>query len=180
MADSTHVPADEGCDRRRYGWPATLAFGLAMNGLAQVLGPVSAAKSEYARSTRPPFAPPSWLFGVAWPINNLLTLWANREVLNAPPSPDRTAYLQLQFATWVLFATYGLARFRLRSPILGYANTVMFLALAVPSAVRAARIDRKLLAAYATLGPWLVLATVLSVYQLGNPDPLFGGRNEAA
>jgi tryptophan-rich sensory protein len=161
--------------RRRYGWPAMLAFGVTVNAVAQFLGPTSSAKSEYARSTRPPFAPPSWLFGVAWPINNLLTLWGNREVLSAPPSPDRTAYLQLQAATWALYATYGLARFRLRSPILGYANTAMFLALAGPSAVRAARIDRKLLASYATLGPWLVLATILSVYQLGDPDPLFGG-----
>ncbi|HEY5426416.1 MAG TPA: TspO/MBR family protein [Candidatus Tumulicola sp.] len=164
----------------RYGWAEMLTLGIAMNAAAQLLGPPAAARSEYARSTRPPFAPPAWLFGVAWPINNFLTLWGNRHVLNSPPSPDRTAYLRLQAATWALFMTYGLARFRLKSPILGYANAVLYLSLTLASAVRVSRIDRSLLASYATLIPWLVLATTLSAYQLGDPDPLLDGFHHRA
>lgn len=171
-ADDVHERAP---NPHHYGWIEMLAFGVAMNAIAQMLGPSASAKSEYARSTRPPFAPPAWLFGVVWPINNLLTLWGNRRVLNSPPSPDRTAYLRLQAATWTLFMTYGLARFRLKSPILGYADAVLYLGLSLASAARVARIDRSLLVSYTTLVPWLVLATTLSAYQLGDPDPLFDG-----
>lgn len=158
-----------------YGWFPLLVGGAALNLTAQFLGPSRAAKSEYAKSTRPPFAPPSWAFGIAWPLNNLLTLWGNREVLNAPPSADRTAYLRLHAAAWVLFTSYGFLRFRLKSPLLGYLNTTLYSALIVASAARAARIDRRLLASYVTLIPWLSLATVLSLYQLNDSDPLFGG-----
>lgn len=167
MVDNSHRP--------RYGWIPLLLGGAALNVAAQLLGPSGAAKSAYAKSTRPPFAPPAWTFGIAWPINNLLTLWGNREVLNAPPSADRTAYLRLQAAAWVFFTTYGLARFRLKSPLLGYLNTTLYFALIVASAARAARMDRRLLASYATLIPWLTLATILSLYQLNDDDPLFEG-----
>ncbi len=152
-----------------------LLAGVALNVVSQLLSSPGAAKEEYARSTRPAFAPPAWVFGVAWPINNLLTLWGNRNALNAPPSPDRTAYLRLQAATWALFTTYGFVRFRLRSPILGFAHTTLYSALTLASAARAARLDRKLLASFATLIPWLALAAALSVYQLGDADPLFEG-----
>ncbi|MEO9169821.1 MAG: TspO/MBR family protein [Candidatus Baltobacteraceae bacterium] len=157
---------------RTYGTLEILAAGIAMNAIALLLGPTAAAKNEYAKSTQPPFAPPSWVFGVAWPINNLLTLWANHRVLNAAASPDRSAYIRLEAATWALFMSYGLLRFRLKSPLLGYADTALYLALSIASASRAARIDRWLLIAYSTLIPWLLFATTLSVYQLNDPDPL--------
>lgn len=165
---------DDRTNGGRYGpWPL-IGGVLVLNVAANLLGSPREAKEEYARSTRPPFAPPPWAFGVAWPINNLLTLWGNHRALNAPPSNDRTAYLRLQLAVWTLFTTYGFVRFRLRSPILGAAHTTLYLLLTVASAVRAARMDRRLLASFATLIPWLLLATTLSLYQLGDPDPLFG------
>jgi tryptophan-rich sensory protein len=164
---------DEPSKRRSYGWPEMIVAGMAINAVAQLLGPTTMAKDVYAGSTRPPISPPAWSFGIVWPINNLLTLWGNREVLNAEPSADRTAYLRLQAATWALFISYGFVRFRLRSPILGYVNTILYLALTVASSVRAARLDRKLLASYSTLLPWLVLASVLQIYQLNDPDPIF-------
>jgi tryptophan-rich sensory protein len=92
-------------NRPKYGWLPLLLGVAALNIGAQLLGPSKSAKSEYAKSTRPPFAPPAWAFGIAWPINNLLTLWGNRQVLNASPSRDRTAYLRLQAAAWALFTT---------------------------------------------------------------------------
>lgn len=148
---------------------------VALNALANMLATPSLAKSEYAKSTKPPFAPPAWLFGIAWPINNLLTMWGNHKALNAPPSDHRTAYIRLQAVIWTLFVTYGFVRFRLRSPILGCVNTVAFLVLTMASASRAARIDRSILASYVTLVPWLALATTLSIYELSDSDHLFGG-----
>ncbi|HEY1429317.1 MAG TPA: tryptophan-rich sensory protein [Candidatus Tumulicola sp.] len=166
MSDAHH-------DRPKYGILPLVAGAVAANVVAQLLVPTGIAKREYAKSTRPPFAPPPWAFGVAWPINNVLTLWGNWSVLNAEPSADRSAYIRLQAATWILFMTHGLLRFRLRSPILGALNTFTFTALAAASAIRAARIDRTLLASYSTLIPWLVVASALSACQLGDPDPLF-------
>ncbi|HEX3459153.1 MAG TPA: TspO/MBR family protein [Candidatus Baltobacteraceae bacterium] len=159
----------------RYGWPAMILGGVALNVIANILATTREARIEYSSSTRPWFAPPAWAFGVVWPINNLMTLWANRCVLNAPPSRDRTAYLRLQASTWALFTTYGFVRFRLRSPILGCTHTSLYLVLTLASAVRAERIDRRLLASLATLIPWLLLATALSVYQLGDSDSPFEG-----
>jgi translocator protein len=159
---------------RKYGFLPLVAGAIAVNYAAQLLGPMDKARAEYAKSTRPPFAPPPWSFGVVWPINNVLTLWGNWRVLNAPPSGDRTAYLRLQAAMWTLFMTHGLVRFRLRSPVLGALNTFAFTALAVASASKAARIDRRLLASYSTLIPWLLVASALSACQLGDPDAIFG------
>ncbi len=163
-------------ERRAYGPWGVIAAGVAINALALALGPTANAKAVYAKSTKPPFAPPAWAFGIAWPANNALTIWGIWRALNAPPSADRTAYLRLQAATTALYATYGLVRFRWKSPLLGYANSSLYLALTIAAAVRARRIDPALLASFTTLLPWLVLATTLSAYELGDPDPLFDGR----
>jgi translocator protein len=156
--------------RRRYGFLPLVAGAFVANAIALKLGPTADARSEYAKSTRPPFAPPPWAFGVVWPINNVLTLWGNWRVLNAEPSDDRSAYLRLQAAMWGLYMTHGLLRFRLKSPMLGALNTFAFTALAAASAIRAQRIDRQLLASYSTLIPWLLIASALSACQLGDPD----------
>jgi translocator protein len=152
---------------------ATASVAVAANVVAQVLVPAGRAKGEYAKSTRPWFSPPPWAFGVVWPINNALTVWATWRVLNAAPSADKTAYLRLQAVMCLLFMTHGLLRFRLRSPILGALNSFTFTALAAASAERARRIEPALLASYATLIPWLVLASALSACQLGDPDAVF-------
>jgi translocator protein len=159
--------------RHKYGFFPLAAGVVAANVIAQLLVPTGKAKAEYAKSTRPWFSPPPWAFGVAWPINNALTLWGNWRVLNADPSEDRSAYVRLHAAMWVLFMTHGLLRFRLRSPILGALNSFTFTALAAASAVRARRIDPALLASYATLLPWLAVASALSACQLGDPDAVF-------
>jgi hypothetical protein len=54
--------------------------------------------------------------------------------------------------------------------MLGALNTFAFTALAGASAIRARRIDRGLLASFSTLMPWLVIASLLSAAQLGDPD----------
>jgi hypothetical protein len=116
------------------------------------------------------------VFTFVWAINNGLTLWGNHEVLNAPSSPDRTAYLRLQAATWLLYVTYGWLYFRLKSPILGQLNSVSYLALTLASTRRAAKVDRKLLWSFATLVPWLFIAASGASWVAANePDPIFGG-----
>jgi tryptophan-rich sensory protein len=160
-------------NQRRYGILPLVGGALAAYAVARLLLPTRKAKDVYAKSTRPWFSPPRWAFGVAWPINIALTLWGNWRVLNADPSNDRSAYLRLQAGMWLMFMTHGLVRFRLGSPVLGALNSFTFTALAAASAVRARRIDPVLLASYATLLPWLVVASAVSASQLGDPDAVF-------
>jgi tryptophan-rich sensory protein len=122
---------------------------------------------------RPWFAPPGWVFPVAWGVNSALAIAGNVRVLNAPPSTDRTAYLRLWAATWLLYTSFGYAFFRRKSPLLGFLVTVNFLALSVLSARRALRIEARLWLSYATLLPWLALATLVAgSIALDNADPL--------
>lgn len=162
--------ADIAGQRRVYTWREGLAFGAAVNIAARLAGTNTGRYQEIAR---PWFAPPGWVFPLAWSINSTLAIWGNLRVLNGPPSADRTAYLRLWAGTWVLYTLFGYAFFRRRSPLLGLLVTVNFLVLSVLSASRAVRIERDLWKTYATLLPWLVLATaVAGSVALDNPDPL--------
>jgi acylglycerol lipase len=164
--------------RRVYTWRDGLAFGAALNIASRILGTNT---GRYEAIERPWFAPPGWVFPVVWGINNVLMIWGNLRVLNAPPSADRTAYLRLWAATWLLYLSFGYAFFRRRSPLLGLLVTVNFSALSVLSARRATRIDPSLWVTYATLLPWIVLATaVAGSIALDNPDPFLDPRDPNA
>jgi tryptophan-rich sensory protein len=169
-ARSPESPVAERTPGRVYTWREGLAFGASVNVLARLLG---SNTGRYEAIKRPWFAPPGWTFPVVWSINSALAIWGNIRVLNAPPSVDRTAYLRLWSATWLLYISFGYAFFRLKSPLLGLLVTTNFLTLAVLSAGRAVRIDKKLWRSYLTLLPWLVLATAVALsVALENPDPL--------
>jgi alpha-beta hydrolase superfamily lysophospholipase/tryptophan-rich sensory protein len=156
--------------RRLYTWREGLAFGAAVNIAARLLGTNT---GRYEEIKRPWFAPPGWAFPLVWGINSALSIAGNVRVLNAPPSADRTAYLRLWTATWVLYLSFGYAFFRRKSPLLGLLVTTNFFTLAVLSAGRALRIDRRLWVNYSTLLPWLALATAVAAsVALDNPDPL--------
>ena len=169
-ADLSTQGAPPPASRRTYTWREGLAFGAAINIVSRLLGTNT---GRYEAIKRPWFAPPGWVFPVAWGINNVLAIRGNLRVLNAPPSTDRTAYLRLWAATWILYVLFGYAFFGRKSPLLGMLDTVNFLALAGLAAGRAVLIDRGLWVTYATLLPWLTLATAVAVaVALQNPDPL--------
>jgi acylglycerol lipase len=166
-AVDTRPPEPE--PRRVYTWRDGLAFGAALNIASRLLGTNT---GPYEVIERPWFAPPGWVFPVAWGINNVLMIWGNLRVLNAPRSTDRTAYLRLWAATWLLYLSFGYAFFRRKSPLLGLLVTVNFSALIVLSARRASRIDPSLWVTYSTILPWILLATaVAGAVALDNPDP---------
>lgn len=176
-ADPTvRIPDVPPPSRRVFTWREGLAFGIAINVLARLLG---SNTGRYEAIERPRFAPPGWVFPVAWSVNSALAIWGNLRVLHAPSSPDRTAYVRLWAASWLLYASFGLAFFRLKSPLLGLLVTVNFLTLAVLSFARALRIDRRLAVSYVTLLPWLGLATAVAAgVALKNPDPLLDPPRE--
>lgn len=156
----------------RYRWWHALAFGLAVN-LGSRTRPED--REYYEDLRQAPFAPPAWVFGPAWAVNNASVLWGNLGLLNLPEdTPNRRPLLWLQGASWALFGTFSYVYFRKRSPILAFVWTATFYVLTIISALLSWRVDRKISLSFASLLLWLSLATPVAAYQMThNPDPLF-------
>jgi tryptophan-rich sensory protein len=124
------------------------------------------------------FAPPAWVFGPAWTINNLLAIWGLLRVLNKPVnSKGRTAYLALQAASWLDYIIFSAAYFGLRSPLNALLLTLCMLGLTVASVLVALLRLRDTLVALslATLFLWLLLASTAAIFQaLWNRDAFYG------
>ena len=121
--------------------------------------------------------PPSWLFGPAWTINNISTIWGALQVLNKPQgTPGRNEYLALQAATWLNFVIFNAAYFSLRSPINAFVLTLTFFLLTVASGCVALfqLKDTKVALSLATVFVWLVIALTAGACQaLWNHDDLY-------
>lgn len=158
----------------RYRWWHAAAFGVAVN----LIGTPFYGNEEglYTSFQQASFAPPAWVFGPAWTINNISVLWGNLRLLNLPAeTPYRRPLLWLQGASWVIFAAFGPAYFGLQSPILAFTLTAGMYALTLASAVLSWKIDRKIVLSLVTLLLWLSLASVVAAYQMVfNADPFFG------
>lgn len=160
----------------QYRWWHGLLFGLTANAVSGLgLGQRTDEQRFYEGLRQAPFAPPGWVFGPAWTINNISVLWGNLRLLNLPAdTPQRTTLLWLQGASWAIFSTFSYVYFNRRSPILAFVWTAGMYALTITSILLASKIDGKIALSLATLCAWLSLATVVAAYQMVyNPDPLF-------
>ncbi|MBE7173567.1 MAG: tryptophan-rich sensory protein [Williamsia sp.] len=120
-----------------------------------------------------PWAPPAWLFGVAWPLNNFFVLLALKELLGAEPIPERKKLLIMQGAIWLIFFSFGFVYFRKQSPLLAAAWTMADAGLSIASFLTARRIDKKLAYYYLPLLVWTSYASTVADYQaLKNNDPV--------
>ncbi len=120
-----------------------------------------------------PWAPPAWVFGVAWPLNNYFVLLALRSLLAKEDIPDRKKLLILQAAIWLVFFSFGFVYFRKKSPVLAAAWTMADAALSISSFVLARRSDKKLAAYYLPLVLWTSYASTVADYQAWyNSDPV--------
>ncbi len=157
----------------RYRWWHALAFGAAVNLAGRTGGTVD--RGWYEEQRQAPFAPPGWVFGPAWAVNNASVLWGNLRLLNLPEgTPRRRQLLWLQGLSWALFGTFGYVYFGKRSPILAFVWTASFYALTIASAILSWKVDRKISLSFVTLLLWLTLATPVAAYQMvHNPDKLF-------
>lgn len=157
-------------------WHA-LAFGVAANAVSILATGRNAYDREYYESMRQaPFAPPGWLFGPVWALNNASVLWGNLRLLNQPEdTPNRRELIWLQGASWFIFTTFGYVYFRKKSPILAFAWTAVDWALTVASVILSLKNDKEITLSLGTLLAWLTLATPVAAYQAAsNPDELFG------
>ena len=122
-------------------------------------------------------APPSWVFGPAWTINNFFQIWGDLAVLNKPAgTPGRNAYLALQGATWLDFVLFNAGYFSLRSPINAFVLTIIFFALTIASGfVAIFRLkDTRVALSLATLFIWLIIASTAATFQmLWNHDDFY-------
>ncbi|SDM43718.1 tryptophan-rich sensory protein [Catalinimonas alkaloidigena] len=127
----------------------------------------------YEKEKTPPWSPPAWLFGVAWPLNNIALTWGGLRLLNEGKTlKNRNALLALQGVHWLIFMTFGWAYFRKKSPVLALAWTQADTLVALSSLTLAYRDDRKLAWAYLPLSLWTSFASSVAWYQaLYNPDP---------
>ena len=119
-----------------------------------------------------PWAPPAWLFGPAWTINNIFLLWGLLKILNNKQLKNRNTLLALQGGIWAIFLSFGYVYFRKGSPVLATIWTQTDAGLATASIISALRSDKQLAIAYLPLFAWTWFASSLSAYQaLNNPDP---------
>ncbi len=72
-------------------------------------------KDVYSTIIKPSFAPPVWLFGLAWTVNNILTIAGNIWTLNLKRSWDRTILLRLQGLSWINFCVFQYLSFGIYS-----------------------------------------------------------------
>lgn len=161
---------------QQYRWWHGLAFGLAANAVSGLsLGRRAEDRRYYEGLRQAPFAPPGWVFGPAWTINNISVLWGNLRLLNLPAdTPQRQPLLWLQGASWLIFSTFSYVYFNKRSPILAFTWTGGMYILTICSMLLASKIDRKIVLSLVTLFLWLSLATPVAAYQMiYNEDPLF-------
>jgi benzodiazapine receptor len=81
----------------RYRWWHAAALGVAANLVSGVGGRRAEDRRYYEGMRQAPFAPPGWVFGPAWAINNASVLWGNLRLLNQPKdTPNRRELLALQ------------------------------------------------------------------------------------
>ena len=133
--------------------------------------------SYFERLKQVKITPPSWAFGPAWLVNNVLVIWGIWQVLNKPQqTPGRTAYLTLQGVSWVDFVLFNAAYFSLRSPLNALVLTfVMFLLTIVSGLVALFQLkDTKVALSLATLFIWLIVALTAALFQaLWNKDDFY-------
>ena len=175
-------------------WYHGVIFYVIVQGLAFGLsGLTSVARDGKSKSTRDTFfgdvpyfrslkqvliTPPSWVFGPAWTINNIASIYSNLRVLNMPKNtPGRDAYLALQAASWLDYVIFNAAYFSLRSPINAFFLTLTFFLLTIASILVSIfqLKDTKVALSFTTLMVWLIIALTAATFQAAwNRDDLYG------
>lgn len=160
----------------------SVAFFLALAAVNRATSPGD-ERQYYRQLKKPAFAPPGWLFGVAWTGLNALQIWADQKLLSERTA-GRTALLWQRGANWVLYNLFSPAFFNLKSPKAGAAvtfaqaaNTLLTIAAARS---RAPYLAKALLPA----AGWLAFASLLAgKIAADNPRPARpaarGGRRRA-
>ncbi len=177
----------------RWRWYHAIAFYVLIQALTFGLsGLTSAIKGNRGKSLREDifgdtsyfhelkqsiFAPPAWVFGPAWTINNISVIIGTWRVLNkARGTAGRSTFLALQGASWINYVLFNAAYFSLRSPINAFVLTLsMFILTILSGFVAIFRLkDTWVALSLATLFIWLNIALTAATFQaLWNYDDFY-------
>lgn len=120
-----------------------------------------------------PWAPPAWVFGPAWSVNNFFLLLALRQLLQRNDIPQKKKLLIQQAAIWLIFFSFGYVYFQKKSPLLAAVWTLADAVLAGSSFFSAFKRNKSLGYKYLPLLGWTGYASTIAVYQaLKNSDPV--------
>lgn len=127
----------------------------------------------YPGFVEPPLRPPGALFPIIWLVLNILTVWAALRILNNHHLPNRRFNLALQAIFWIDFAIFPFFFFRLSSPILGSALTIIIFVVAFMQVLSLWNVDRKTAILMIPLACWGAFAGFYaSIWQIiYNADP---------
>ena len=127
----------------------------------------------YRDLKRPGFAPPAWVFPVAWTGLNLMQVWADARLVNGKDIEGRRTLLALRGVNWLLYALFNPAFFRARSPVLGEAVTVAQMLNTFATIFTARRSAPGVALALTPMAGWLTFASTLAGWMaVKNPDPV--------
>jgi tryptophan-rich sensory protein len=151
----------------RHGWRKWLALALLLIVVFAVSALGAAVTSPqisgwYAALNKPPFQPPSWVFGPVWTVLYIVMGVAAWRVWLAPASRTRRAAL-IWFALQLLLnAMWSPAFFGLQAPRLALAVIVLLLAALAITVMRFFAVDR--VAGWMMLPylAWVAFATLLN------------------
>ena len=120
-----------------------------------------------------PWAPPAWVFGPAWSVNNFFLLLALRQLLQRDDIPQKKKLLIQQAIIWLIFFSFGYVYFKKKSPLLAAVWTLADAVLAGNSFLSAFKTNKSLSYKYLPLLGWAGYAGSVAIYQaLKNNDPV--------
>jgi translocator protein len=156
-------------------WQIALA-ALVLSGISRLMATRTIKRSQkfYAHSLRQAsWAPPGWLFGPAWTINNFFLLCALVKILQLEKGPTKNKLLWIQVFIWIIFYSFDYVYFKKKSPFLAAVWTKSDSVLALMSVVSAWNTNRKIAYCYLPLSMWTLYAGTVADYQLlHNSDPV--------
>lgn len=132
---------------------------------------------SYSMLNTPWFAPPVWLFGAAWTINNILTIYGNIITYNSAESVFRTKILTLQFWSWIIFVTFQYLSFGTGIPAMFFWPSLLMLIINLLTIYYAYKLDtskgsflktvksgKSVSMSLTSLISWLFIATALGFF----------------
>lgn len=146
------------------GW-MVLAIYLLATATASITGSFASnpdTSSWYQALNQPPFQPPSWAFGVVWPILYLLMAYAGWRADTAAPQANKIG-LRLRYGAQLLLnAAWTIAFFALQSIIGGLIVILALLVSIIIWMLAARHYDRLAAWLFAPYVTWVTFATLLN------------------
>lgn len=159
---------------QRFPWWAGAIFYVGITALGRIVsGNPKKTKGLYEKKLKQaPWAPPGWVFGPVWAINNIFITRALRKLTNERYKGKRDKQLiALQMLIWTIFGTFGYVYFRKKSLLLAAIWTQADAVAALASLIIAWKKDKRFAANYIPLTAWTWFASSVGWYQaIANRD----------